>query len=254
MKKSISAVLTAVLILCGFTYQAFAAAPSEDGIYEVAIELRHAEKDKTSMGNRYIVPTACLEIINGEKYLTMAANSEIANLQFWYYNDGSTEGDSTEAEQVRDVVIGGKTYAIGFRFPLVGEGQNVGVRFKAPIMPVTPSARVQIDYDSAVMPAAVTTQAPETTTQTTTTAAPTTVTQTTETTTAPETTTEMTTVPETTEELTEEETTAPVTEPESMPTPAEEKSGGFKIWMVLVPAAVLIIIAVFVVVVIKKKR
>ena len=56
-----------------------------------------------------------------------------------------------KAEKIENVKIGGKTYSVGYRFPLKGTGQLVGVKFKASIMPMSPSARVYIDYNSSVL-------------------------------------------------------------------------------------------------------
>ena len=47
------------------------------------------------------------------------------------------------------VKIAGTTYQSAFEFPIVGNGEFVGVKFAAPIMPMSPSARIHIDYASA---------------------------------------------------------------------------------------------------------
>lgn len=149
MRKRFAVVCIVLGLFCMFLNGA-SAVSLPDGTYEVPIELRHAEEDKTSMGNSYVVGTGILEVSGGNAYLTMASDSVIPGMQFWYYNDGSVSGDSTEVPSAGTVTIAGEEYSTTFRFPLMGDGQLVGVIFKAPIMPVKPSARVYIDYDSAV--------------------------------------------------------------------------------------------------------
>ena len=175
MKKVIS-ILVAICILSVSWVLCVSAISLKNGQkYEVPITLIHAEKDKTSMGDRYIYNTALIEVEGKTKYLTMVTDSSVSNLNFWYYNDGSVSGDTTDAQKVSDVEIGGKTYSVGYRFPLCGDEQLVGVKFSASIMPMTPSARVKIDYDNVkeVTSTPKATEAPTTqpTTQTVTTEA-----------------------------------------------------------------------------------
>lgn len=151
MKKFL-AVLTIISALIGLmALSAFAAVPTKNGVYEVPVQLKHAEKDTESMGNSYILHTALLEIKNGTKYITIVSDSTVMNLEFSYYTDGSVSGSTQSAEKVENVKIGGKTYSVGYRFPVKGTGQLVGVKFKASIMPISPSARVYIDYDNSVL-------------------------------------------------------------------------------------------------------
>lgn len=150
--KKIIAVLTIISALIGLmALSAFAAVPTKNGVYEVPVQLKHAEKDTESMGNSYILHTALLEIKNGTKYITIVSDSTVMNLEFSYYTDGSVSGSTQSAEKVENVKIGGKTYSVGYRFPVKGIGQLVGVKFKASIMPISPSARVYIDYDNSVL-------------------------------------------------------------------------------------------------------
>lgn len=67
-------------------------------------------------------------------------------LTFSYYTNGTVEGETAEAKKESNIEIDGKTYNEGFSFPLVTDNQYVGVKFKAPIMPMSPSARLKIDY------------------------------------------------------------------------------------------------------------
>ena len=125
---------------------AYAAAPTVDGVYAVPVTLYHSEKDKESMGNQYIVQTALITVKDGKKSITVAADG-VEGLTFSYYTSGSVEGSTAEAKKESNVEINGKIYAEGFTFPLVTEDQYVGVKFKAPIMPMSPSARLKIDYN-----------------------------------------------------------------------------------------------------------
>lgn len=68
---------------------------------------------------------------------------------FWYYKDGSVEGDTVEVEQKNNVEIDGTEYETAFEFPIKSDNEFVGVKFAASAMPLSPSARIKIDYDSA---------------------------------------------------------------------------------------------------------
>lgn len=185
MSKKLSVILSVlvltVALLCT-SMSAFAKGPSKSGVYEVSVEMWHAEKEKLSMGDSYIVHTALLTVDGDEKTLTIAPTETSSDMQFWYYKDGSVEGDTVEIEQKKDVEIDGKKYDIAFEFPIKSDNEFVGVKFAASAMPLSPSARIKIDYDSAKRIGDV---KKETTTKETTTAA-TTVT----TTAAPESTTQ----------------------------------------------------------------
>ncbi|MDO4362946.1 MAG: NEAT domain-containing protein [Clostridia bacterium] len=185
MSKKLSVILSVfvltVVLLCT-SMSAFAMGPSKNGVYEVSIEMWHAEKERTSMGESYIVHTALLTVDGDEKTLTIAPKETSSDMQFWYYKDGSTEGDTVEVEQKNNVEIDGEKYDVAFEFPIKSDNEFVGVKFAASAMPLSPSARIKIDYDSAKRIGDV---KKETTTKETTTVA-TTVT----TTAAPESTTE----------------------------------------------------------------
>lgn len=151
MKRLLAFFVVAVMLALQLTSNVLAAsgAPSADGIYEVPIQLWHASKDKESMGNKYVVKTARLAVKDGKKTITVAAGQDVSDLKFWYYTDGSVEGNTAEATKVSNVKIGGATYAAGYTFTLPTDSEYVGVKFKASIMPVTPSARIKLDYANA---------------------------------------------------------------------------------------------------------
>ena len=179
MFKKLSISLTAIVFALALTctsFGAFAMGPSKDGVYEVPIEMWHAEKEKTSMGDSYIVHTALLTVDGDEKTLTIAPAETTSDMQFWYYKDGSVEGDTVEVEQKNNVEIDGTEYETAFEFPIKSDNEFVGVKFAASAMPLSPSARIKIDYDSAKKVADIkketTTEKTTTNTTTTTTTAP----------------------------------------------------------------------------------
>lgn len=179
MFKRLSISLTAIIFALALTcssFSAFAMGPSKDGVYEVPIEMWHAEKERTSMGDSYIVHTALLTVDGDEKTLTIAPAETTSDMQFWYYKDGSVEGDTVEVEQKNNVEIDGTEYETAFEFPIKSDNEFVGVKFAASAMPLSPSARIKIDYDSAkkIGDVKTTKKATTTTTTTTTTTAPTT--------------------------------------------------------------------------------
>lgn len=152
MFKRLSISLTAIVFALALTcssFSAFAMGPSKDGVYEVSVEMWHAEKERTSMGDSYIVHTALLTVDGDEKTLTIAPAKTTSDMQFWYYKDGSVEGDTVEVEQKKNVEIDGTEYETAFEFPIKSDNEFVGVKFAASAMPLSPSARIKIDYDSA---------------------------------------------------------------------------------------------------------
>lgn len=180
MFKRLSISLTAIVFALALTcssFSAFAMGPSKDGVYEVPIEMWHAEKERTSMGDSYIVHTALLTVEGDEKTLTIVPAETTSDMQFWYYKDGSVEGDTVEVEQKNNVEIDGTEYETAFEFPIKSDNEFVGVKFAASAMPLSPSAKIKIDYDSAKRIGDVkketTTQKATTTTTATTTTAPT---------------------------------------------------------------------------------
>lgn len=180
MSKKLSLILSVFVLIFSLmcsAASAFAMGPSKDGVYEVPIEMWHAEKERTSMGDSYIVHTALLTVDGKEKTLTIAPAKTSSDMQFWYYTDGSVKGDTKEVSQSSAVEIDGKKYDVAFEFPIKSDNEFVGVKFAASAMPLSPSARIKIDYDSAKkirdVKKETTTKKATTTTTTTTTTAPT---------------------------------------------------------------------------------
>lgn len=180
MSKKLSLILSVFVLIFSLmcsAVSAFAMGPSKDGVYEVPIEMWHAEKERTSMGDSYIVHTALLTVDGNKKTLTIAPAKTSSDMQFWYYTDGSVKGDTKEVSQSSAVEIDGEKYDVAFEFPIKSDNEFVGVKFAASAMPLSPSARIKIDYDSAKIIRDVkketTTKKATTTTTTTTTTAPT---------------------------------------------------------------------------------
>lgn len=180
MSKKLSLILSVFVLIFSLmcsAASAFAMGPSKDGVYEVSIEMWHAEKERTSMGDSYIVHTALLTVDGKEKTLTIAPAKTSSDMQFWYYTDGSVKGDTKEVSQSSAVEIDGKKYDVAFEFPIKSNNEFVGVKFAASAMPLSPSARIKIDYDGAKkirdVKKETTTKKATTTTTTTTTTAPT---------------------------------------------------------------------------------
>ena len=149
MFKKLSISLTALVFVLALTctsFSAFAMGPSKDGVYEVPIEMWHAEKERTSMGDSYIVHTALLTVDGDEKTLTIAPAETTSDMQFWYYKDGSVEGDTVEVEQKNNVEIDGTEYETAFEFPIKSDNEFVGVKLAASAMPLSPSARIKISH------------------------------------------------------------------------------------------------------------
>lgn len=152
MSKKLSLILSVFVLIFSLmcsAVSAFAMGPSKDGVYEVPIEMWHAEKERTSMGDSYIVHTALLTVDGNKKTLTIAPAKTSSDMQFWYYTDGSVKGDTKEVSQSSAVEIDGEKYDVAFEFPIKSDNEFVGVKFAASAMPLSPSARIKIDYDSA---------------------------------------------------------------------------------------------------------
>lgn len=162
MKKIlISLALAAVLVFSCATC-AFAAAPSKNGIYQVPIQIRSADSDSQAEQNDYFYSTALLEVDGSDKYLTMVSLSSMAGFALYYYTDGSVTGSTQAAEKVRNIEIGSRTYPSGYRIPLKGSGQLVGIVFEIPFTSVSVSARIFIDYDNCKYISDLETSAPST--------------------------------------------------------------------------------------------
>lgn len=153
MNRKISAVAVVVLmpavIICAALPAFASSAPTRDGVYEVSVKMYHAQKDKTSMGDKYLVHTALLTVKNGGKTLTIATPESVSGMRLWYYKNGGVEGETVEVKPAGGVKIAGTEYQSAFEFPIVGNGEFVGVKFAAPVMPMSPSARIHINYASA---------------------------------------------------------------------------------------------------------
>lgn len=149
MKKILTTLLCLCLILsmvCLYAYGEDLA----DGTYEVNVTLMHKKDEKESTGNKYIAQKALLKVSGDEKTITLLLDTDMSGIAFSYYLDGSIEGDAAEGTPVTNVSVDGKTYDKGFEIPIVKDG-DIGLKFSVPVMPMSPSARLRIDYSSAVL-------------------------------------------------------------------------------------------------------
>lgn len=146
MKKVLSVVI-AIFILMSVSICA-SAVDLSDGIYEVPVTLMHKEDEKESFGNKYIAQTSLLEIKNGKKTVTILLTTDMKGIEFSYYTDGSLQGDTKNGTPVSNVTVAGTTYTQGFEIPVMADG-DIGLLFSVPVMPMSPSARLRIDYASA---------------------------------------------------------------------------------------------------------
>lgn len=148
MKKIISVLFILILAVLPLSICA-GAADLTDGTYEVPVVLMHKEDDKESFGNKYVAQIALLEIKNGKKTVTILLTTDMKGIEFSYYTNGSLEGDVAKGQPVSDVKVAGETYKQGFEIPVMADG-DIGLQFSVPIMPMSPSARLRIDYSNAV--------------------------------------------------------------------------------------------------------
>lgn len=241
MKKWICVLLSVLVILSAGALLCSAVA-LEDGRYEMPLTVLDDKKDKESFGNRFVQHTALVEVENGKKYVTIIMTSDAEKMNFWYFTDGSAKGDAQKATLVKDVTIAGTKYDNGFRFPLMGDETKVGIKFHAEGMPITPVARIGLDYSKAVcLTVAETEEVTEAVEETTTE--------------APEETTEVA------EPVTEQ--TVPDAEPETVVTEEEPVTGedalmtiqnpANRTWVYFVAIGIAVVVAVVIILVRKKK-
>ncbi len=147
MKKILSSLLCLCLMLSVMCIYAHGEELS-DGTYEVSVTLMHKQDEKESFGNKYIAQKALLDISHGEKTVTILLTTNMSGIAFSYYLDGSIDGDTAEAVPVSNITVDGENYEQGFEIPVVKDG-DIGLKFSVPVMPMSPSARLRIDYSTA---------------------------------------------------------------------------------------------------------
>lgn len=148
MKKFLVSLIFIITLIASTVMCAFAASPTKDGIYQVPIQIRSADSNAESEQSKFFYEAALLEIKSGNKYLTVASLSSIAGFEFYYYTNGSVSGSTKAAEKVKNIKIGDRTYPAGYKIPLNGSGQLVGIVMEIPFTDVSVSARIYIDYDN----------------------------------------------------------------------------------------------------------
>ncbi|MBQ8228354.1 MAG: NEAT domain-containing protein [Clostridia bacterium] len=148
MKKVLSIVI-ALFILMSVSICA-SAAEFSNGTYEVPVVLMHKEDEKESFGNKYVAQTALLEVKSGKKTITIPLTTDMKGIEFSYYTNGSLTGNVNKGKSVSNVTVAGKNYKQGFEIPIMADG-DIGLQFSVPVMPMSPSARLRIDYGKAVL-------------------------------------------------------------------------------------------------------
>lgn len=154
MKKIAAIVLSALIAAAGIV--SASATPSlADGTYAVNLSLMHAEKDQTSMGNRYVGQRGLLKVSGGsyQIYIVPADgyDDQFEQVDFKYYQDGSTEGNVLETQTAQNVEIDGANHAKAVTFTMPNQSGTCGLQFKVPIMGMTVSARLVVDLNSATL-------------------------------------------------------------------------------------------------------
>lgn len=153
MKKLLVLLLSAVLLLSGVCAAQVSAASLAEGTYEVEVKLMHASKEQDSLGNQYIAQSAYLVVEKGSRriYILPSAShvKDFDKVSFYYYTSGALSGSAKEAETMKNVRLGGRTVAAAASFLLPTDGDYVPMQFKASMMPITPSARLKVNYASA---------------------------------------------------------------------------------------------------------
>ena len=259
MKKIISILFILILTVLSLGICA-SAADLTDGIYEVPVVLMHKEDEEESFGNKYVAQTALLKVESGKKTVTILLTTNMKGIEFSYYLDGSLSGDTQKGKAVSNVTVAGEVYSQGFEIPVMTDG-DIGLQFSVPVMPMSPSARLRIDYGKAVLISATeTTVTPqvETTIQIPTTEV---LTQAPEATNEDETTTEATTPVVTSPATVQEETTIYVNETPTNETNEEKNETISSIFLVLfssviityiIPIVLIVILFIIVVVIVKR--
>lgn len=149
MKKILYLIVSLLLFAFPFNF-CVSAAELTDGIYEVPVTLMHKEDEKESFGNKYVAQVALLKVQGDEKTVTILLTTDMKGIEFSYYINGSVDGDAEECNSVSNVTVAGETYEQGFEIPVMADG-DIGLQFSVPVMPMSPSARLRIDYDNAVL-------------------------------------------------------------------------------------------------------
>lgn len=149
MKKIAFVMSVAILLAMSFCF-GVGAMDSSDATYEVPVILMHKQDEKESFGNKYIAQKGLLEVKQGKKTITIFLTTQMKGIEFFYYVNGTLDGEVEQGKAVSNVTVGGETYDSGFEIPIVADG-DVCLQFSVPVMPMSPSARLRIDYDNAVL-------------------------------------------------------------------------------------------------------
>lgn len=152
MKKAMVLLMSLLLVVIGIP-DVSAESTLPDGAYAVNLKLMHAEKDQESMGNRYVGQRGLLKV-SGNSYQIYIVpadgyDNQFDQVDFKYYQDGSTQGNVLNTQQTQNVVIDGVTHAKAVTFTMPNRSGTCGLQFKVPIMGMTVSARLVVNLSNA---------------------------------------------------------------------------------------------------------
>ena len=164
MKKTLSILLTTLLMLSLFPISAFAA-DLKDGTYKVPLSMVKYDSDEESLAASFLESYCYVEVNGNEKTLYIPLREEIESMgqvmddsqksqvEVSYYVDGVVDkqnGKVEKAEKLTNVTVGSEKHSYLFKMPMVIKN-DIGLKFKAPGMPsfVNPSAVARLNLSKA---------------------------------------------------------------------------------------------------------
>lgn len=179
MKKTLSILLTTLLLLSLFPISAFAA-DLKDGTYKVPLSMVKYDSDEESLAASFLESYCYVEVNGNEKTLYIPLREEIESMgqvmddsqksqvEVSYYVDGVVDkqnGKVEKAEKLTNVTVGKEKHSYLFKMPMVVKN-DIGLKFKAPGMPsfVNPSAVARLNLSNAKSSDKVVYEVPTTTT------------------------------------------------------------------------------------------
>lgn len=164
MKKTLSILLTTLLMLSLFPISAFAA-DLKDGTYKVPLSMVKYDSDEESLAASFLESYCYVEVDGNEKTLYIPLREEIESMgkvmddsqksqvEVSYYVDGVVDkqnGKVEKAEKLTNVTVGSEKHSYLFKMPMVIKN-DIGLKFKAPGMPsfVNPSAVARLNLSKA---------------------------------------------------------------------------------------------------------
>ncbi len=164
MKKTLSILLTTLLMLSLFPISAFAA-DLKDGTYKIPLSMVKYDSDEESLAASFLESYCYVEVNGKEKTIYIPLREKIESMgqvmddsqksqvEVSYYVDGVVDkqnGKVEKAEKLTNVTVGGEKHSYLFKMPMV-INNDIGLKFKAPGMPsfVNPSAVARLSLSKA---------------------------------------------------------------------------------------------------------